>query len=245
MKNQYGLTRSIPIEIKRQVRKKCGYGCVICGAAIIEYEHVRPEFSKARAHTAEGITLLCPTCRSKKTRGFLSSKIVLSAMENPKAVRDGFAISNLEAGNKHPYVTVGGMTLRNCTTPIQVSGVPLIEIESAEVANGPFQLSASFFDQVGLPSLFIRQNEWMVSSNVWDAEVTGGRITVRSGPGEIALQLLVDPGEGVVIERLKMFCGGYLFEAKIDQFDFVSPGGGRSSIVGCLVDNCNVGMMLD
>lgn len=29
--NKYGLTRDIPEDVKRKVRKRCGFGCVICG----------------------------------------------------------------------------------------------------------------------------------------------------------------------------------------------------------------------
>ena len=245
MRNQFGLSRSIPEDIKRQVRQKCGYGCVICGAAIIEYEHVRPEFSKARAHQPHGIALLCPTCHAKKTRGYLSARRILDAMEKPAAKESGFAFSELEEHSAHPYIVLGGMTLRNCPTPVQLRGLPLICVDDAEIVRGPYQLSASFFDQRGIPSLMIRRNEWQVAADSWDVEAVGGKITVRTGPGEIALQLLLDPGLGVVVERLRMYCAGYFVEASHGQLDIVSPGGGRTVFTGCLADNCQVGLALD
>ncbi len=245
MTNQFGLSRNIPESIKRQVRQRCGYGCVICGTGIVEYEHIRPEFAKAKAHDPLGIALLCPTCHAKKTRNFLSARRVLEAMERPAAKTSGFAFSELENHRSHPYVVLGGMTLMNCPTPVQVGGIPLIRIEQAEEACGPYQITASFFDENGIPSLFIRRNEWQVAANTWDVEAIGGRITVRTGPGEIALQLLLDPGEGVVVERLKMHCGGYLIEADRDHLDVISPGSGRISFRNCLSDNCNVGLALN
>lgn len=245
MRNQFGLSRSIPEDIKRQVRQRCGYGCVICGAAIVEYEHVRPEFTKAKAHDAQGISLLCPTCHAKKTRNFLSARRVLEAMDKPAAKASGFAFSELEDHSSHPYVVLGGVTLKNCPTPVEVRGIPLIRIEDAEVTRGPYQLSASFFDSEGSPSLFIRRNEWHVAADSWDVEAVGGRITVRTAPGKIALQLRLDPGQGVVVERLNMYCGGYFFEASHAQLDIISPGGGRTSFTGCLADNCNVGLALN
>lgn len=211
----------------------------------MEYEHVRPEFAKSKAHDPQGIALLCPMCHAKKTRNFLSSRRVLEAMDKPAAKENGFAFSKLEDHTSHPYVVVGGMTLKNCPTPIQVRGMPLIRVEDAEVARSPYQLSASFFDESGLPSLFIRRNEWQVAANSWDVEATGGKITVRTGRGEIALQLLIDPGQGVVVERIKMHCGGYLFEANEGQLEVVSPDGGRMSFTNCLADNCAVGLALD
>ena len=245
MRNQFGLSRSIPEDIKRQVRQRCGYGCVLCAGAIVEYEHVRPEFAKAKVHDPRGIALLCPTCHAKKTRNFMSSKRVLEAMERPAAKESGFAFSELENQTTHPYITLGGMTLRNCQTPVEVRGIPLIRIENAEVDHGPYQISATFFDQSGLPSLLIRRNEWQVSSNAWDVKAVGGRITVRTGRNEVALRLLLDPGEGVIVETIKMYCGGYLFEANKGTLDVVSSGGGHMSFTRCLADNCNVGLSLN
>jgi hypothetical protein len=242
MSNQYGLSRSIPEDVKRQVRQRCGYGCVICGTAIVEYEHARPEFAKARVHDPRGIALLCPTCHAKKTRNFLSVRRVLEAMEKPAAKASGFAFSELEGHSSHPYVILGGVTLKNCETPVQVRGIPLIRVEDAEVARGPYRLTATFFDEKGTPSLFIRRNEWLVSSGAWDVEAVGGRITVRTGPREIALQLLLDPGQGVVVERLRMHCAGYFVEASDGRLEIAPPGGTSTSFVDSLADNCSVGL---
>ena len=71
-KNKYDLNRDIPNLVKRQVRQSCGFGCVICGASIIDYEHVDPIFAEAKEHDPEKITLLCPQHHAKVTRGFLS-----------------------------------------------------------------------------------------------------------------------------------------------------------------------------
>lgn len=49
-KNQHGLSRNISEDIKQEVRKKSGFGCIICGLGIYEYEHIDPEF-KRRSRT--------------------------------------------------------------------------------------------------------------------------------------------------------------------------------------------------
>ncbi|GAH43227.1 unnamed protein product, partial [marine sediment metagenome] len=48
--NQYGLSRYIPLEIKRAVRQKCGFGCVVCGSTIYQYHHFDPPFNEAKQH---------------------------------------------------------------------------------------------------------------------------------------------------------------------------------------------------
>jgi hypothetical protein len=54
------LPRAIPEPVKREVRQRCGFGCVICGKPLYDYDH-KLGFSKVRRHVAEQITLLCPT----------------------------------------------------------------------------------------------------------------------------------------------------------------------------------------
>jgi hypothetical protein len=243
--NLYGLPRNVPEDVKRTVRQQCGFGCVICAAAIVEYEHIDPEFARARTHHPDGIALLCPTCHAKKTRNFLSRRRVIEAMRNPAAKKAGFAFSDLESTHQHPYVKFAGMTLRNCITPVQIRGLPVLRIEACEVPGGPYRLSASFFDASGAPSLFIRRNEWQVLANTWDVEATGGVVSVRSAPGEIALRLRLDPGEGVVVERLSMFCCGYRLEGDTRALRITSPGGGTNTFIGGILDNAAVGLSLD
>ena len=162
----------------------------------------------------------------------------------PAAKVTGFAFSELEATRGHPYVVFAGMTLTNCPTPVLVRNLPVLRIEPAEDEGGPYRLSASFFDLAGVPSLFIRQNEWQVLANAWDVEATGGVIVVRTAPGEIALRLRLDPGAGVVVERLSMYCGGYKLVGDTQTLAITSPGGGTNTFSGCMVDNCSVGLAL-
>jgi hypothetical protein len=89
--NKYGLTRDIPAGVKRAVRRACGFGCVICGHAIIQYEHFNPPFAEAKEHNPEGMALLCGGCHDRKTRGFLSVSTVAQARQNPRAFQRGYA----------------------------------------------------------------------------------------------------------------------------------------------------------
>ena len=51
--NKHGLPRTIPPDVKRAVRRACGFGCVICGLGIVDYEHVDPTFADALVHDPE------------------------------------------------------------------------------------------------------------------------------------------------------------------------------------------------
>lgn len=242
--NIYGLRREIPEPVKRLVRQRCGFGCVICGSSIVDYEHVEPVFARARRHEARGIALLCPMCHAKVTRNFLSKARVRAAMDNPKCRQQGFSFGELDAANTHPYVVFAGMTLTKCDIPVQVRGFPLFQVEAPEQAGAPYRLSASFFNQEGVPSLLIRRNEWRASSAEWDVEVSGGRVTIRSAPRAISLCIAFVPTEGIIIERLDMHVAGFHFLGDKDELSISMPGGGKGVFTRCIADNCHVGLSL-
>lgn len=188
-KNQHGLSRTIPTSIKFQVRKNSGFGCVICGVGIIEYEHVYPEFKDCLEHNPNNITLLCPTCHSKKTRGFLSTESIRKAMNNPKPKQLGFSMEVLDMGDKSPTVYFAGSVMKNCNIPVMISNVPVIQISQSSSKAEPYLLSARFHDSKGKLSLQIINNEWFSYTNNWDLEVTGGRVKIMDSKNSYSLIL--------------------------------------------------------
>src|SRR6266545_6167963 len=239
--NKYGLARDIPDAVKRQVRQACGFGCVLCGASIIEYEHVDPPFAEAKAHDPQRITLLCPRCHAKLTRNFMSKETVKAAMGNPFCKKTGYASELLDIGKVHPAIVFAGVTLMNCPIPVAVGGAPLFAIREAEEAGAPFRLSANFANSQGQPSLQIVDNEWRVYGTSWDVEAVGGAITIRDEPGHVSLRLVANPPDGIVVDQLDMFLGGFRFLGSPGQLVVESPGGGRNTFVSCLADHCAVG----
>ena len=242
MKNKYGLDREIPPDIKRAVRQRCGFGCVVCGLGIIEYEHVDPEFSEAREHDADKIALLCSQCHSKVTTGFWSKEKIQKAMQRPVCKQQGLTKEVFDFCGGHPSLQFGGMLLANCPIPIQVGGQPLFKVEKPEQEGGPFRLSGIFCDLNGKITLQIVENEWIASSDKWDVEVSGGAITIREAHRKIHLKLKVEPPQKLVVERLNMNLNNLGFEANGDFLTVRFSGGNVAEFTGCVVDNCPVGI---
>jgi len=242
MKNEFGLSRQIPNDIKRTVRQQCGFGCVICGSSIIQYEHVDPEFHAAKEHDPNCIVLLCPQCHSKVTTGFWSKEKVKEAMRQPFCKINGFAKEAFDFNNNQPSIVFGGTTISNCPIPIQVKGLPLFHIKPPQASGQPFLLSSFFCDSSGLPSLIIIDNEWFALSTNWDIETSGGRITIRERMRKISLKLKANPPHGIIIEKLDMYLFGLRFLASPDELLVRSLHGGEKRFVSCIVSNCQVGM---
>jgi hypothetical protein len=242
--NQFGLSRDIPDPVKREVRQACGFGCVICGASIIEYEHVDPPFAEATTHDPARIALLCPQCHAKVTTGFLSKATVIEAMRDPISKRTGYASEFLDIGKQHPKVVFAGVTLTNCQMPVVARGLPLFMVQQAEAAEAPFRLSANFFNSQGRPSLQVVENEWRVSEKNWDVEATGGRIIVRDAPRHISLRLVAGAADALIVEELDMFLAGIRFIGSPTELRVEYPGGGGGTFTKCVMDGCRVGLML-
>jgi hypothetical protein len=241
-KNKHGLARTISSAVKREVRQRCGFGCVVCGLGIIQYEHVDPEFNDAQQHDSDKITLLCPQCHAKVTTSFWSKQKIKQAMIAPICKKSGFTKEVFDFSSGHPLLQFGGVCLSNCPIPITVAGSPLFKIEPPEKVGEPFRLSGIFCDANGNVTLKIIENEWVASADSWDVEVAGGTITIREAHRKIHLKLVVEPPNKLIVDRLNMILGGLGFEANRNFLRVTYPNGRVAEFTGCVADNCPVGI---
>jgi hypothetical protein len=243
--NAYGLTRDIPSSVKRLVRQQCGFGCVICGLGIVQYEHVDPEFKDAQHHDPDCIALFCPQCHAKVTTGMWSKQKIKLAMQDPKCKQVGYTREFFDFVRGYPSLRFGGITLYNCPTPIAISEHPLFSIKPSEDPDSPFRFSGYFTDSKGNRSLKIIDNEWQASTSAWDVEIQGPTITIRERHRFIHLILRVNPPSEIIVEMLKMSLAGYTFEANGDFLHVGLPDGKIAKFTSCIMDYCDVGLRLD
>lgn len=207
--NRYGLSRQIPAPIKREVRQRSGFGCVVCGATVYTYHHFDPPFTDARKHDPKGITLLCGKCHTDATRGLLSDGTVRKAASNPKCLERGFSHYMLEVGEQFPVLRFGNSTLIGNPTIIRAFGKRLFAIDRPEKSGAPFRISAIFCDQEGREACRIVENEWQGFTSNWDIACTRNEFTVRRAHGEIALRIRHNPPNELTVDRLDMSYRGF------------------------------------
>ena len=240
----YGLPRTIPADVKRKVRQACGFGCVICGLGLVQYEHVDPEYHLAREHDPEKMALLCPGCHAKITTKQWSKARVKLAMKSPKCKQVGYANDFFDFCAGHPHFQLGGLKMVECDIPIQFKEYPLFSISSPEFEGESFRLSGHFTDANGVVTLVIKDNEWMAASDSWDVEVVGPRITIREKFRKVHLVLRADPPYGLIVEKVDMLLGGYRFFADGDDLEIQMPNGSSFNFSSCYSGNCKVGLLL-
>ncbi|SDG10374.1 SEC-C metal-binding domain-containing protein [Pseudomonas thivervalensis] len=207
-RNKQGLGRYIPADVRRQVRQRDGFGCIICGSAFYQYDHLGVEFVDADLHEPEKIVLLCGSCHDRKTRGALSTETIARHAEAPKCREKEFSWGAFDVGVTTPEVVLGSITAKSAMTLISVDGEEVFSISPPEGENQPFRVNARFYDKSGELTLEVIDNEMRAAVTNWDIEVVGNRIEIRSQLGVFDLVIRSEPPHRLVIERLDMVYKG-------------------------------------
>jgi archaellum component FlaF (FlaF/FlaG flagellin family) len=207
--NKHGLSRIIPSEIRRAIRSSCGYGCVICGNAIYQYEHIDPLFCDAHFHDATKIALLCGTCHDHVTRGIWSKDRVIAARNNPLCKHNGFSSLKLEVCNGHGFIIkIGKTEFVNLTKLIVIDGTDILSLKPPEADDAPPIISAKFYDRSNQLVGQIRDNVWEGSSSAFDIETKRNRISIRSEKGKVDLVLTLISSNMLNIDKIHMQFNG-------------------------------------
>ncbi|WP_161888428.1 hypothetical protein [Pontibacter russatus] len=244
--NKYGVSRSIPAEVKQIVRRRCGFGCVICGLAIYHYEHFDPVFENLKVkHEPNGITLLCPNHHQNKTSGRLSVETVKKFNAKPKALELGKVNDLFDLDVKSPTVKIGNFTFKDTPVLIQFEYEPIIKLELSEEEEQPHLLSATLRDTNGDIVLEIDKNEWKSSTMNWDCKVEGPRIVIRSAPKKVELIIRTEPPSNLVFEKISMLYKGIFMVCSENMaFNFSLPNGMTFSVESGEIEGGEVGLHL-
>jgi hypothetical protein len=82
--NRQGLGRDIPAHVRREVRRRSKFGCVICRDGFCIYEHL-DDFVGVEVHDPSRICLLCESCHGRITRKQWSKDRARLAYEHVQA----------------------------------------------------------------------------------------------------------------------------------------------------------------
>lgn len=198
--------------LMREVRQRCGFGCVICGRPIYEYDHILG-WAKAKRHVASEITLLCDNHHREKTAGFLPNERVIEADKSPFNIVNGVTAPHTlhYSGSKFSLV-VGSYVFEGTDLGSGAAGQAIrIDGESlfgVRLEDGHFLLTLSVYDTKGNLVLLIVDNELILNARAWDIEVVGSRITIRERKRNILFDIVFRPPSSVVVLRGRFLYNG-------------------------------------
>lgn len=239
-------SRNIPEPIKREVRQRCGFGCVMCGLPVYEYDHMHG-WANAQEHIAEDITLLCSNHHSQKTRGILPLADVLEANRNPYNLREGNSEQlPLHFSGTNAEVVVGTNTFMCSspnedflTIPITVNNTPLIIIK---IEDGNLLISMQIFDREGNRILCISDNQLAHTTGPWDIQFVGRVLTIREGERNILIEIEFLPPNRIMVNRGRFIVDGL---EVIVRPDSVTTSHNNMSYAQNIVYNRPCGLKID
>lgn len=236
----------IPDPVQREVRQRCGFGCVFCGAPLYEYHHMD---ENRRNNVPANITLLCGTHHTEATNRLLTPEQISQA--------DGIPF-NLQHGVSSPYglhfqgdsftCVIGGNTFSSrlrdadhATIAIAISVDDFDLIRFRIDRSGGLFLNANIFDENNLPLLVIHENALVYRTATWDIEFIGRTLTVREAARKILFEIEFKPPGEVVIERARLLCNGVEVLVRKSHVFVVNS---QLLLIGCQSVNCDVGLQL-
>lgn len=243
--NKHNLKRYVPVKVQEEVRRRCGFGCVICGAAWYDYEHFDPDFKDAKSHEADGITLLCMQHNQRRNRKTLSVETVRIANANPKCLQQGFSNETFDYGSEPIEVVFANSTFVDCPIIISINNISILSIRSPTEEGMPYSVSAFFTDANGLVTLKIIDNVFYIGAENWDVECIGPRITVRRADGHISLILKSEPPRRIIVEKIHMEFDGAAIKGDEGGVQLSPNGRSWSTIGGGRFVSCGTGIAIN
>jgi hypothetical protein len=198
--------RKIPDPIKREVRKRCGFGCVICGCPIYEYDHMM-DWAIYKRHVASEITLLCSQHHTEKTSGLLPLEKVLEANKTPYNLRKGISKPyNLHFYGKKAFIGFGNDEIDindnggafSQVILFLIHGMPLFE---CLIQDDTLNLSLILFDKNGKLALQIINNELIIKSDVWDIYFIGNKLKVNKKHHDVMMEIEFKAPNKLIIRK--------------------------------------------
>ncbi len=228
--NSCGLRRDIPAATKREIRQRCGFGCVVCGNPIVTYHHFDPPFHDAREHAPEGITILCGCHHIEATSGMLAADTVRYHNDKPYCHLGGYTRHYLKANA--PVMFQMGPRGFHTQVALMYEEEELIVCRPPEVDGGPWLFSAKILDENGMELLTVQDNEWLIGIDRYDIRARGKSIEVRAGKGDVIMRMDIEMDKRVHIRKLQMECLGVTLSCDEQSFCVSARNGASANMPG-------------
>ena len=215
MKEKIINSRNIPLPIQREVRKRCGFGCVICGLPLYEYEHME-EWAVVKRHVADEITLLCNRHHREKTSGLLPKEIVVLANQKPYNFREEISKPyDLHYYGNDAEVVIGNIGFKakdegygTQIIPLLIDNVPIIGVI---LADNHYLLNLLIFDDFNNLILHIKNNELKFKVDIWDIQLVGRTLTIRQKHRSILIEIEFKTPNKIIFKKGKFLFNGVEF----------------------------------
>ncbi len=236
--NKHGLPRTIPAHVKAEVRKKCRYGCVMCGSVPYDYDHFLVPWAEASQHNPDDIILLCDKHHRHKTSGLLDAESVKTAIKIRSSENSEFRFK-LDATSQKFNIHWPHNNIEASVQGIIVNSKPILQIDVQDDPLEPVLLSGSFSDLSGNTICVIQKNEILSrASSIGDFTLIGNRFIYKTTNGTDSLQFELSP-TGILIEKI-FHVNGDAFVRSTNEYLLVGNMFSRMQVKNINVIDCEV-----
>ncbi len=238
--------RDIDEPTKRAIRQKCGFGCVICGMPIYDYDHIE-QHAIVQEHDPANIVLLCPAHHAEKTRGRMDTEVVRKAAVTPfNRARDHSSPYGRLMVGKGGELQIGGNQYefdfgdlpKGRFDAIRLGGQSVVGLSSED---GVLSLDVLMTAPDGGIILKIDQGQMTVARGVWDFSIEGPTVKIREKLRRIWLEMEF-MRNGLKILRGRFVRPPYDLAITPDAQVLLIGGQSQISMKGCRIRGCKVGV---
>lgn len=205
-------SRNIPLPIQREVRQRCGFGCVICGLPLYEYEHMEG-WANVQRHVANEITLLCDKHHKERTNGLVPIQAVIEANTTPHNLKEGVSKPyDLHFSAQQAEIVLGSNSFfaqyqgyGTILAPLVIDTVPIIGFI---LGDEHLLLNLVINDEFNQRVLHIKNNQIFYSVGVWDIQLVGRKLIIREQARKILIEINFQPPDKITIERGRFLFNG-------------------------------------
>jgi hypothetical protein len=230
--NKYGLTRSIPESVKRQVRINSKFACIVpdCRESIYEYEHLIPEYKDAKEHNSDNICLTCakhnPTKKGVIGNEYYSKQQLINFYKLIKNSKNPPPPLNKDFFNylENPVrIKIGDFEMEDVESIITIDNENYLSFNKNKDNNefAPKVMFSGKFNNSKKENIFtIKNNEWISDYNHYDLITTNGKIKIYEESRKCIFEAYKIPENNkIIISKLNLI--KYPFNIFIEKDSFI------------------------
>lgn len=212
---------AIPAEVARQVRRRSGFACVICGCLIVDYEHM-VLYSANPKHDPENLVLLCVKHHREVTYGRMAKQRVIDASKSPFAIRTNYRFGNYTLEPNSDLNIYVGSTLFSFSA--MSGGVNVVSISDEVLFSifydeGFLQFSFKIYDISGELAVEVNRNQLRLCKPLWDIKLSGKYLRVIYKKNLDIIKIRID-NSCLYFEKLAIYNRGSMVIIYQSHFEF-------------------------
>ncbi len=237
--NKFGLSRYVPTEIRREIRKRCGFGCVVCGTPIYDYAHIIP-FIETTEHDPSNIILLCRNHHSIERDGLVNIDDYISYIKNPfNYTKNSHFPFDLFLSNRKREITIGtnfiNLNNLNYDTLCELFRFDQLVLMAISINSDELLFNFDVTNFYGNKSIEISDNRLSINDahNIEDLIWRSDRLRVKAF-NSYSIDIEFNNNGKIIINEFNMkIPGGIFYHGKYGSFI-------ETTGLKAVIENCNI-----